>query len=318
MTIAGERGVEHDAFMQAGISWIDVPSKGGYFDLRRCASMLREHSFDVVHAHYRRAALVGRMLRRPLLFTLHLTGIPMSRWHRMMSDFGDHTHAPSQAAKRWLMDEARLTEDHITVIPHGPNPRKFSLASNDDQRAAHEQLGIDQHATVAAYVGRFDEPKNEGWIVDVANRCPETFFVMIGQGPREQLLRERIKTDNVMLLPYGDPLRVYQACDALLLPSSLEGFSLVCAEAMSVGRAVLRTNTAGTEELIIENQTGCSTAIDRDMFISKAAGFLTSRDELKRLGAAAAAHVREHLSCDRQLEQTIALYHRTKKGNAPF
>jgi len=308
VTIAGERGVWHDAFEQAGISWIDVPTKGGYFDLRRCPRVLRGYCCDVVHAHYRRAALVGRMLRRPLLFTLHLTGIPMSPWHRIMTDFGDLTHVPSAAAQRWLVDEAHLNKNRIAVIAHGPDPRKFSPASKKDQLAARQQLDINDDVTVAVYVGRFDEPKNEQWIVDIAKRCPEVTFVMIGQGPREQALRDCIQIDNIKLLPYGDPLNVYQACDALLLPSSLEGFSLVCAEAMSVGRAVLRTNTAGTEEMIIENRTGRSTAIDHDVYVDAAVKFLANREELKLMGTAAADHVREHLSFDRQIEQTIALY----------
>ena len=44
-----------------------------------------------------------------------------------------------------------------------------------------------------------------------------------------------------------------QLVDALLLPSLREGFSLSCAEAMSVGIPVLRTRTAGTGEMVIEN-----------------------------------------------------------------
>ena len=49
------------------------------------------------------------------------------------------------------------------------------------------------------------------------------------------------------------------------LPASFvrrrEGFSLVCAEAMCTGLPVLRTRTAGTRELILEDQTGVSTPI---------------------------------------------------------
>lgn len=312
VAVAGERGVWHDAFEQTDIHWIDAPLNGGYFALRRCARMLRDHPCDVIHAHYRRAALVGRMLRRPLLFTLHLTGIALTPWHRMLSDFGDHAHAPSQAARRWLIDDAKLPEDRITLIPHGVDARKFPLATEDDRHNARQQLGIEPNATVAAYVGRFDEPKNEQWIVDVAEQCPEVTVLMQGQGPREQALRDRVRGDNVRLLDYGDPLAVYQACDALLLPSSLEGFSLVCAEAMSVGRPVLRTQTAGTEELIIENQTGRSVPIDHDAFVVAAGAFLADRDDLKRMGAAAATHIRDNCSFDRQLQQTAALYQRMR------
>jgi glycosyltransferase involved in cell wall biosynthesis len=146
---------------------------------------------------------------------------------------------------------------------------------------------------------------------------------MKGEGPREAELRYCIAREGVLdrvhVLGPRDPLTVYQAADALLLPSYREGFSLVCAEAMSVGTPILRTRTAGTAELVIENITGRSTPIDHDAFIAAAIEFLSlPTDKLREMGAAGAEHVRKHYTFDRQLEQTLALYRRlvTLKRNA--
>ena len=117
-------------------------------------------------------------------------------------------------------------------------------------------------------------------------------------------------TDRVMIFARMDPLKVYQAADALLLPSAREGFSLVCAEAMSVGVPVLRTRTAGTAQLIQEGVTGRSVAIDRDAFIAGAIEFLGDREPLQRMGSAASQHVLDHFSLDRQVDQTRQLYAR--------
>jgi glycosyltransferase involved in cell wall biosynthesis len=221
-------------------------------------------------------------------------------------------------ARQWLIDAARVDSDRITVIPHGVTPQDFPISDADQQRTARCGLGLPPDGTVAAFVGRFDEPKNEGWMLDLAAASreflPTLHVVLMGEGPREQALRRRVRSeglsDRVEVLPFGDPLPLYHACDAILLPSSQEGFSLVNSEAMCTGRPVLRTRTAGTQEHIVEGVTGRSVPIDRDAFIEDSVRFLRDREALRRMGSAAACHVREHLTFEQQLGKTLALYSR--------
>ena len=322
--IAGERGAWHWLFEKADWPWIDLPLKGHLWTLGRAANDLRRHlaanPVDLIHCHYRKAALVGRWATRsnhaPILFTLHLTGIPMHGVWRWLSFFGDHTHAACDEARQWLIDEARVTPSRITVIPHGVDPQRFPITTQGQQTEARRQLGVPIEAITAGYVGRLDDPKNVHWLIDLAragrDRLPKMSLLIAGQGPHESDLRQQIQrhqlSDRVYILGHRDPLEVYQAIDALLLPSSLEGFSLVCAEAMSVGRPVLRTRTAGTSQQIIEGVTGRSVPIDKSAFIEAAIRFLSDDTALKAMGQAAARHVREHLTFNRQVEQTLMLY----------
>jgi glycosyltransferase involved in cell wall biosynthesis len=124
----------------------------------------------------------------------------------------------------------------------------------------------------------------------------------------EQQIRAHDLQDRVSLLPYGDPRPLYRAIDALLLPSAREGLSLVNLEAMSIGRPVLRTQTAGTGELISEGETGRSTPIDRETFVDTALNFLSDRDSLSRMGQNAAELVRTHYTFQHQVDATVALY----------
>jgi glycosyltransferase involved in cell wall biosynthesis len=163
-------------------------------------------------------------------------------------------------------------------------------------------------------VGRFDYPKNEEWILDVAAAMPELRVLLVGGGPNEPVLRERIErmglAARVSILGYRNPLAVYQAADALLLPSIREGFGLGCAEAMSVGVPVLRTRTSGASLQINENVTGRSTPIDHDAFVAAAVEFLGDRAALARMGEAAAKHVREVFPYQKQIAGTLDLYRR--------
>jgi glycosyltransferase involved in cell wall biosynthesis len=156
---------------------------------------------------------------------------------------------------------------------------------------------------------------NEEWINALAGVVREGVFVVAGEGPHEGEVRARVRAEGlegrVKVLGHVDPLGVYQAADVLLLPSEREGFSLVCAEAMSCGVPVLRTRTAGTTETVVEGVTGRSVEIDREAFLS-AAGEMMTMDAgmLRGMGEAAAKHVRERLTFERQYEATVELYRR--------
>lgn len=326
VTLAGERGAWHDRFEKAGWRWIDIPLKGGplsfWKSVRTLRTFLAEHPVDVMHAHTRRATLLGRRLQArgapPLLYTLHLSHMPLNHGRRWLSDFGDHTHAASLDGRQWLLDEHLVADERITVIPHGIDAARFPIAGEADRHAARTLLGLGAEDLVAAYVGRLDYPKNVDWLIDLASasrsKLPALKILLAGDGPDEAAIRQLIVArdlgDKVRLLGHRDPLPIYQAADALLLPSLREGFSLVTAEAMCVGIPVLRTHTSGTTELIVENVTGRSTPIQHDAFISAAVEFLSRPDTLRRMGQAAALHVREKLTFTHQLEQTLELYNK--------
>jgi glycosyltransferase involved in cell wall biosynthesis len=329
--VAGARGAWHPLFAKAGFPWIDVPLSGGLPSLwkaiRTLRRHLREHPVDVLHTHYRRATLVARRLQDsfgdpPILYTVHLSDMPL-RWPgKLWTDFGDHAHVASEDARQWTVNKARMPADRVTVIPHGLREDKWPLADAAAKRLARESFGLSPDDRVACYVGRLDYPKNEDWLVDLLVAAkgvvPNLKLLVAGSGPGAESFGQHVAHRGVhdMVKYLGElehPLPVYQAADAFLLPSLREGFSFGCAEAMCAGVPVLRTRTAGTHELIVENVTGRSCDIDRDAFVAAGVEFLKDGESLSRMGRAAAHHVRQHLTFERQLAGTLALYRRLAK-----
>lgn len=327
--VAGEHGAWRWLFERAPWPWIDVPLKGGLGNMAIATAtlqaFLKHHAIDLIHTHYRRPTLVARRIQKthklPILYTLHLSHLSL-RWPmRWFSDWGDRTHVASDEARQWLIDEARLAPDRINVIPHGVMPERFPKVDEISRAKARLALGIHQNARVAAFVGRLDDPKNEGWMLDLASaaqdKIPNLVVLLAGEGPHEAFLKKRTELgefgDRVKLLGHREPLAVYHAADALLLPSSREGFSLVTAEAMCAGLPVLRTRTSGTSGLVLENITGRSVEIDHDAFITTSIEFLRDDASLQRMGVAAADHVRANFTFDRQLEDTLMLYRKMLK-----
>ncbi len=324
ITFAGERGLWHQKFIDGGWTWIEAPMKGGPLALIKSTRMVRKalngQAVDVLHAHFRKSAIVARRLQRsgrpPLLYTLHGSHIPTGGIWKMLSDYGDRVHVPSSEARQWLIDQAGVDAEKITLIPHGIHTDRFPVADDAARQKARAALGLSENDLVALYLGRLEFQKNESWMLDLAERSrdalPALNVLMAGEGPNEAEVRQQIAgrnlTDRVRLLGHREPLGVLQAADALLLPSLREGFSYACAEAMCAGVPVLRTRTSGTKELIVEGLTGRSVEIDNEAFVRGSIEFLSDRVALKKMGTAAAEHIRRNFTFDRQLQQTLELY----------
>ncbi len=326
VTVAGARGPWHDLFEGSGVRWVEVPLDGGLLDLFRSYRTLRRgaraEGLDVVHAHYRRSMLVARglavRLGVPCVSTRHSTDVPPSGLRRRLTDFGDHVIAPSEGARRWLIERWSVRPERVSVIAHGVDLERFAPASEADRLAARAALGIAPDAPVGAYVGRIGPDKQPDWLVDLAAASaadlPDLVILLMGRGTLEEPLRRRVRDEGlekrVVILPYGDPLPVYRAADLVLLPSQSEGFGLTTVEGMAVGRAFLRTDTAGAAEQLAGGAAGRAVPVDRGAFIAAARRMLADREALRRMGIAAAEHARQSFSLDRQVDETIALYRR--------
>jgi glycosyltransferase involved in cell wall biosynthesis len=318
VAVAGDGGPMLADFDAAPFPYIRIPLAGGPISFLRSLKALQDRVPDLIHSHYRRATLLGRRLQAhrspPLLYSVHLSHLSLNWWRRPLTDFGDHTHVAAEEAREWVIKEGRVPSERVTFISHGIDSDKFPRRTAQQRAAARAELGLPADAPVAAFVGRFDYPKNEQWLLDVAAAVPELRVLLVGGGPNEGALRHQVEkmglASRIFVLGYRDPLPIYQAADALLLPSLREGFGLACGEAMSVGVPVLRTRTSGAHLQIVENVTGRSTPIDHDAFVAAAKDFLRDPQQLARMGEAAARHVREHFPFQMQLNQTLDLYRR--------
>ena len=307
--VAGDAGAWDWAFAEAGVEYVRVPLKAGVGGLLKSRRVLKGRQVDLIHTHYRRATLLGRLLRTgaPLLYTLHLSHLPVGGWRRVLSDFGDHSHVPSRDGYDWLTRDLRVPADRVSLIPHGVDTGRFTPG---DTRT---QFDLPPGATVACYVGRLDEPKNETWCLD-ALEGSDACLLVAGEGPREGAFREQVDrrglAGRVTMLGHADPLAVYRAADVLLLPSGREGFSLVCAEAMAVGVPHVRTRTSGHTELTVAGVTGWATAIERRAWVDAAKAALADRRKLRAMAGDCVRHVVGGFTFERQVGETLGLYER--------
>ncbi|VXC30598.1 conserved hypothetical protein [Flavobacterium sp. 9AF] len=114
-------------------------------------------------------------------------------------------------------------------------------------------------------VGRLEIQKRFDRLINVAKLLKEQGLIfqisIIGEGSlREQLqnqIQENNVADNVNLIGFvKSPYNIINENDILVVTSEAEGFSLVVAEALCLGKAVVSTATAGPVELLENGKYG--------------------------------------------------------------
>lgn len=108
----------------------------------------------------------------------------------------------------------------------------------------HDQFGP------ALFVGRLAPEKNIPKILDAAKALPHIPFVIAGDGPlTRQVKKAADELPNLDYVGWVDRPTLLnlldQRCEALLLPSQVESFGTVAAEAMARQRLVLVSNQCG-------------------------------------------------------------------------
>ena len=135
------------------------------------------------------------------------------------------------------------------VLFNGVDTTIFSPAPpGTDRSALRAALGLPADRPMVLFVGRFVEKKGLAHMEQMARLRPDWSFALAGWGPIDP---SRWQLANVHVLPgrAGPSLTpLYQAADALVLPSVGEGFPLVVQEALACGLAVVCGSDTATAD----------------------------------------------------------------------
>jgi glycosyltransferase involved in cell wall biosynthesis len=123
------------------------------------------------------------------------------------------------------------------------------------------ELGIPQEARVIGHVGRFAEPKNHRFLIEilaeVARRDPKTYLLLVGSGAlRAEVERDvarRSLQDRVVFAGARRdvPRLMLGAMDVFVFPSHYEGLGRVAVEAQAAGLPCLLADTIPPEADVV-------------------------------------------------------------------
>jgi glycosyltransferase involved in cell wall biosynthesis len=97
----------------------------------------------------------------------------------------------------------------------------------------------------------------------VLREHPNVLFLIVGSGDKEgeaKSFAQKLGIDSIVVftgpIPYDQIPSYFAACDLFVLPSVYEGNARVLAEAAAAAKPVVATDVSGTQDTVIDGETG--------------------------------------------------------------
>lgn len=289
--------------------------------------LIRKHRLDVLHVH---AGSGGVFLLRksqcPVVVTAHhtyrqestlvFTHQPLKRfWKNLMGRLERRTYLLADVIVAVSADTASaLVEDY------GIAKSRIRVIENPVKIPAGDSSIIKDYASIL-YVGRLEERKGSWTILEAMDRLrlhfPAITLTVVGSNligsSVERFIAKKNLGRHIRLLGFVDQER-YESerrrAGIVVVPSLLEGFGLVAAEAMMDGACVIASDAPGLRSLIRDKETGLLFRSGDSLSCASAMEWaLKNASEAALIGQRSAADIRVRCDPDartRDMEKVIA------------
>lgn len=241
--------------------------------------IIRKGGYDVVHTHTSKAGFIGRLaawLARTKIIVHTPHGHVFSGYfnkmksriflamERFATPFSSGTIALTPKEAEDYVNLRVEKQERLTVIPSGIN---FDLLETyrDTSSNIRKEFGWPEEATIIGSVGRLSSIKGYDVLVEaipkVLEKYPETFFVLVGEGPQQEEIKQLVAklglSDKIFFTGLKeDAPRLMQAFDIFVLPSRNEGMGRVLVEAIYFGLPIVASNVGGIPDLVKHHYNG--------------------------------------------------------------
>jgi len=282
----------------------------------RLARVLRRIRPDLVHTHNPVPLIYGvpaaRLVGAAAIHTKHGRN-PGTRAERILRRGAARLVGAFVAVSETTAAQAREQRDcppaRLRVIPNGIRLGRFR-PDPAVRAAVRAELGIPADAWVVGTVGRIDEFKNQGLLVDAAAaRLSERYrVVIVGDGPMREELARRAPAFVTLTGRRMDVDRLLPAFDVFALTSKSEGLPLVVPEAMAAGLPVIATAVGGLPDVVDDGVTGYVVPVDAIAVTAALDRLAGDHPGARAMGARAREVALARYAADRMLDDYLALY----------
>jgi glycosyltransferase involved in cell wall biosynthesis len=261
-----------DELRSQGVAVHSLEGGSGTGWLGRLRRLVRERGIGLIHTHSPYPAIGARTAVGGTrhVYTEHNLWQRYHRatyWGNLLTFFrNDHVFAVSERVRtsiRYPPGLGLMTMPPVETLYHGLDMAR--MEERADVRGVRRELGIPEGAPLVGTVGNLTPKKAHGDLIEavsmVRRTLPDVRLILVGQGPLERDLRDRVRglglDDAVVFAGYRtDAPRLMGAFDVFALPSRFEGLSIALLEAMALGRAVVATRVGGSPEVIEDGESG--------------------------------------------------------------
>lgn len=202
---------------------------------------------------------------------------PMHRW------FGtkgvDFFIANSSKGKRDMVELLGVPAHKIKVINNAVVSDNLGGGVSEDRQSIREKLNLPLDGFLLLNVGRIEPSKNQVMLVRVLGRVcknyPNVHGVFLGEGPSVPMLKEMAKELGVAAnihFPGKIPLAIqyFHAFDVMCHTGLADGMPNVLLEGAIRGLPLLSSRVNGSEDIIIDKETGFIVEYNDDENMAKA------------------------------------------------
>jgi sugar transferase (PEP-CTERM/EpsH1 system associated) len=304
----------------AGIAWSLI---------RPLANIFRKHDVDLVHSHnwgtFIYSVMAARSAGLPIVHGEHgknlneVAGdaLPKRLIKRFIGRRADKILTVSEPlAKEWR--GYGIPAAKVECIPNGVDTERFRPRTREEKIQARATLNIPVDSFVAGSIGRLDQLKNYGALLEafitIAKRMPALHIALLGTGPLESELKQQASRspapERVHFLGHRrDPENFLGALDVFVLPSKYEGMSNVVLEAMSTGLPVVTADLPGHRQVFEHKKEGLIVApCEAEPLATVLEELYGGEARRLEIGAEARARIMAEFSIEKMVAGYDALY----------
>jgi L-malate glycosyltransferase len=322
-----------DGIVIRRITYPKVPLIGAAVMLFALAWRLYQErqNYTFIHSHIAGnmsavCCLMGRLLNKPVL--IKLTGMTemvggildphcglSTKFKKKIFRLATAYQALSSEIVSRLM-ESGFDAQKIKRIPNAVDVERFSNQKTDPVR----RLALcGNKRFVGVYVGRLEREKDlelmlQGWANAFRHRR-DVALILVGSGKLLAELQDQAKAqgieDQIFFVGPSTCVETYLAlADVGLLTSKAEGLSNTLLEYMACGLPVIGTQVSGTEDFVIDGQTGWLFPVGDVAQLQKCleAASNLNPNQLAALGQSARSKVLSEASINAVVSRLIELY----------
>jgi glycosyltransferase involved in cell wall biosynthesis len=294
--------------------------------LWRIYRLVKEHRFDVVHGHSSKAGFLGRLAakladsRVLTIYSPHAISISANPAYgpleRMAGYFTDAMLGVSRSERDELEGYKLIPASKLHHVTAGIDIPGFAAYRDDGE--FRRRWRIPEDAVLIGTAGRLAPQKDPLTFVRAAAQLRRdgvpAYFAWAGDGDMrrqaESLAESLGVGSQIRFTGYYPDLRPFLAAlDVFALTSRYESFGYVTCEAMAMGKPVVATDVAGSNELVRDGETGFLVPSGGVAECAAALGKLAGDAFLRRaMGQAAQQRAREHYDVRRMVRQVEDVY----------
>ncbi len=233
-------------------------------------AFFKEHSeYKIIHSHVRStAAIVLSIAKKAGCKTIAhshstssgsgISAVVKNLFQYRIRYVADFFMGCSQVAGEWLFGKKICASDRYFNVRNAIDAEKY-IYDSSIAKEVRSEFGYTDNDFVIGHVGRFSEPKNHTFLLDifyeVHKKNPKYKLLLVGDGELRGEIEKRIKEYGIksavtLTGVRTDVNRLMMGMDLFLFPSLYEGLGIVMIEAQAAGCPCIASNGVPEEAKI--------------------------------------------------------------------